>query len=138
MNILSILCFENITAQMMSLMGFSSQHLKVSGALKRAQEAEQGVRSSLLWVALKSPLDDAMLWLERLSLLPPSTSILVGPLKFYLMMRAIYDYFFGRLSSKEMKVLSQMVSGLIDEGLIFSGTIVLVVLIYARLSIMYP
>ena len=103
--------------------------------IKRIRKAREGDGSSILWLSLKSPLQESLQWIDRMRLLPSPSYHLAPFVKLIVTFRALASYIKGDLKQDDINLFKKMILPFTSKLYITAITIVLMILISARINI---
>lgn len=104
--------------------------------LYHVRNARTGNDTSALWLALHTQLHEADEYFYRMTQLQTGTQVLVGPVKFYVMMRELPKYMAGKLSEDDAKLLVEYLRPMIINAIELVLFVSLMIMISVRVKIL--
>lgn len=105
--------------------------------IKRIRKAREGDSSSILWLSLMSPFAESIQWIDRLRLLPSPSYHLVPFVKTIVLFRASIDFITGKMKQNDIPLFKQMILPIVPKLFVIGITIVLMILLSARINIFF-
>jgi TPR repeat protein len=121
------------TAELLRISGRALSLLSSSG-MRKLREADEGRPAALLWLTLKTPIEEAVGWLARVELLAPIIAVLAVPLRWWLIAKGLWGLVAGRLTPRQAAVLKGLIRPLCDGALVVTVTVCLLCLIALRIN----
>lgn len=105
--------------------------------IKRIRKAREGDGSSLLWLSLMSPLSESIQWIDRMRLLPSPSCYLASVVQAIVTARASFEFLTGQMKQDDANILKKLVIPYVPRIFTFVTTVVLMILLSARVNILF-
>jgi TPR repeat protein len=123
------------TEALIKVLRDSSSVLNSGEAMRRAREAATGNGAAALWLAIKSPIEEAVARVEEIERMRTTFAILGRPLRLYLFVKGVSAWMTGTLSNKGIEALGKMMEGVWYNLMLLGGLLCLYLLIRKRIDL---
>lgn len=120
-----------------SFLASTSLSTKSNVIIDKLRLAREGDHLSILWLVLNSNLADALQWLQRVESMPPRIAFLSKPLHAYLILKNYKLRSEGKLSQKEIQLLSECSQPYVTFLLIVFTTTTLLFAVSTRIKLLF-
>jgi hypothetical protein len=117
--------------------GYIPDALQTAASMKKARAARGGDEGALVWLIIRTPLEEALEWLKTLELMPPAMAVLASPLRWYVTAKGLLDWGLGRLTSKEQRLVKTLVRPICNTAIVITTLGCLITLIVVRVRITF-
>jgi hypothetical protein len=129
---------ENGTiGELIRMTGYVPDALQTAAGMKMVRAARGGDEGALIWLILRAPLGEAVEWLKRIELMPPTTAVLAPPLRWYVTTKGLLDWALRRLTDKEQGLLKTLVRPVCDTAITLATIGCLISLVVMRIRIIF-
>ncbi|KAH0791697.1 sel1 repeat family protein [Histomonas meleagridis] len=115
----------------------ATENAETDETIEKMRLVREGDAKSLLWLIMKSPLEESLEWIQAVEVMPPKIAILAKPLKWFIIAKNSLRMVKNQTSEKEQELLKVLLSPYLKRLFIVLATVCLVILVAVRFNIAF-